>query len=105
MKKTRKLLALVLAMLMALSCMAVPAMAHEDEEEIMPLGEVIRCQKCGGVADVTRTGPLYVGTTEVYCPIVGGYHMHDVFNSYVFSECRDCGHSEGSHSTSHSCAK
>ncbi len=30
MKRTKKLLALALAMMMALSCMAMPAMAHGD---------------------------------------------------------------------------
>lgn len=45
MKKTKKLLVLFLALVMALSCMAMPAMAAE--EEIMPLYEESTCPKHG----------------------------------------------------------
>lgn len=59
MKKTRRLLALVLAMMMALGCMAIPAMAaHEDdhdcavcsEEGIEPRVLAITCPDCQGTA-------------------------------------------------------
>lgn len=52
MKKTRKLLALVLAMVMAFSCMVMPAMAHDhDDEGIMPMIERTICSRCGGAAE------------------------------------------------------
>lgn len=54
MKRTKKLLALALAMMMALSCMAMPAMAHGDEDEgIMPLYEESTCPKHGVMERVT----------------------------------------------------
>lgn len=45
MKKTRKLLALVLALMMSFSCMAMPAMAAGDEE-IMPRRPMGVCPYC-----------------------------------------------------------
>lgn len=60
MKKMKKLLALVLAMMMAFSCMAMPTMAHgHDDEGIMPLVERTVCPRCGGAAEYhvnERTG-------------------------------------------------
>ena len=50
MKKTKKLLVLFLALMMALSCMAVPAMAHGDEG-IMPRVRVTICS-CGASASL-----------------------------------------------------
>lgn len=56
MKRTKKLLVLALALMMALSCMATPAMAHGDEDEgIMPLYEATHCPECGKEARVTRS--------------------------------------------------
>lgn len=59
MKKTRELLALALAMMMALSCMVMPAMAaHEDEhdcavcsaEGVEPRVLAMPCGNCTGTA-------------------------------------------------------
>lgn len=47
MKTTKKLASLFLALLMALSCMAMPAMAAGDEVMRKP---GTRCPKCGGFA-------------------------------------------------------
>lgn len=65
MKKTKKLLAMVLAMMMALSCMAMPAAAaHDDghdhdcavcsEDGIQPRVVVIPCPNCGGSATLCK---------------------------------------------------
>ena len=51
MKRSKKLLALVLALMLSFSCMAMPAMAHShDDGGIMPVYEVGTCPWCGGVA-------------------------------------------------------
>ena len=48
MKKMKKLAALVLAMVMAFSCMMMPAMAHgHDDEGIMPMKPWMKCPECG----------------------------------------------------------
>lgn len=68
MKKTKKLAALVLAMVMAFSLMAVTAAAYDAEahthdcavccegEGIMPLKPVYMCPWCGGIAEYHEVG-------------------------------------------------
>lgn len=59
MKKTKKLAALVLALAMAFSLMAVTAAAYGHEDEgIMPMYEVVRCPRCGGAAEYQERGPI-----------------------------------------------
>lgn len=55
MKKTKRLLALVLAMMMAFSLLAMPAMAAGDDEGIMPLYEESTCPKHGVMERVSIT--------------------------------------------------
>lgn len=67
MKRTKKLLALVMAMVMAFSLMAVTAAAADAEEHehecaacceddgIMPAGVVTICPWCGGMAEASTT--------------------------------------------------
>ncbi len=84
MKRTKKLLALVLAMVMAFSLMAVTAAAygaeeHEhthvcSEETIQPRLPAVRCPKCGTVMDAWL-GPNAAGETclKLRCPVDGTY--------------------------------
>lgn len=76
MKKMKKLLALVLAMMMAFSLMAVTAAYDAEEHEhecavcyedegIMPLYEVGRCPWCGGLARYQQ--PDTQGRIWVWC--------------------------------------
>lgn len=63
MKKTKKLAALVLAMAMVFSCMVMPAMAHDhDDEGIMPMIERAICSRCGGEAELHER--VYNGRTQ-----------------------------------------
>ena len=64
MKKSRKLLALVLAMMMAFSLMATASAASEEEHvhdgtcceaTVQPRTQVIPCPKCGGTCRVWVT--------------------------------------------------
>ena len=77
MKRTKKLLALVMAMVMAFSLMAVTAAAADAEEHehkcaacceddgIMPAGTMGYCPYCGGVAEyVMKPGS---GTIHFTC--------------------------------------
>ncbi len=78
MKKTRKLLALVLAMMMAFSCMAMPAMAAGDEGEgIMPRKPVYTCAECGGYAEM-RTSERTADLPVEGCNLKPNtHHYHD----------------------------
>lgn len=82
MKKTKKLAALFLAMLMALSCMATTAMAYGAEEHdhdcvcsvetIQPRIPAQKCPKCG----TTMNPHAYIDTNnqrvvEYFCPKAG----------------------------------
>lgn len=56
MNLTKKLAALVLAMMMALSVMAMPAAAYGGDSGVMPLGGVRTCPECGrSVSAYTHT--------------------------------------------------
>lgn len=92
MKKTRELLALALAMMMALSCMVMPAMAAGDEDEgIMPLYEVGRCPYCGVSGRITRES--YTHTTKKSCEKSSNAHKHT--ERYIFIDYTECGHTGG----------
>ena len=64
MKKSRKLLALVMAMMMAFSLMAMASAAYEEEHvhdetcceaTVQPRNQVIPCPQCGGSCRVWVT--------------------------------------------------
>lgn len=70
MKTTKRLASLFLALLMALSCMAMPAMAAGDEVMRKP---GMRCPQCGGFAWIdSETSSMYILDCEkcgtVYWP-------------------------------------
>lgn len=68
MKRTKKILALVLAMMMAFSLMAMPAMAYEE-------GEHVHTEACSDVARIPamqcyncgRGMAYYIGEGYFYC--------------------------------------
>ena len=80
MKRTKRMLALVLAMMMAFSMLAIPAAAHGDEDEgIMPLYDIIPCPSpnCNGYRTKTQEhGTLYRGETCSNIP--DEKHFHEV---------------------------
>lgn len=94
MKKTKKLAALFLALMMALSCMAMPAMAageDEDDEGIMPLGPLTMCSYCKTMQEIIEEGPWFeMENTHARCsshPWIDHVHSYEV--KYVVL---DCGH-------------
>lgn len=91
MKKTKKLAALFLALMMALSCMAMPAMAAGEDDGIMPLGAVKPCQNCGEMVEIIiqEIGPSIVdaaphGNVEIW-------HKHEILARYESYHCFACG--------------
>lgn len=93
MKRTKKLLALALALMMAFSCMAMPAMAHGDEDEgIMPLYEVHVCPKClTGEMIEEKSELMFLGQFYSFpCKVCG--QTHTLQAAYIFSrwKCLDC---------------
>ena len=92
MRKMKKLAALCLAMLMAVSCMVMPAMAADDG--IMPLGPAYRCSVCGAEADMftsTQSGEIRVNS----CNAVKKEHYHDTIIVTKTIACKN-GHSVSS---------
>lgn len=64
MKRTKKMLALVLALMMAFTCLAMPAMAAAEDEGIMPLGLQGLCPIHGEYEQVrTYSRDDYITTT------------------------------------------
>ena len=90
MKLTKKLLALVLALMMAFSTLVMPAMAAENDE-IMPRKPAYLCSYCNGAAEM-RTRP---GTyPEVYwtgCSKASGSHQHTVYTEEEELVCLQTG--------------
>ena len=80
MKKSRKLLALVLAMMMAFSLMATASAAYEEEHvhdgtccetTVQPRNQVIWCPKCGASARTWVTTVDGVDTEHFDCICCG----------------------------------
>ena len=90
MKLTKKLLALVLALMMAFSTLVMPAMAAENDG-IMPRMPVTRCPHCGGGAEILiRQGHYY----EDYwhgCKDASGSHWHIVYTEEEELACLETG--------------
>lgn len=114
MKKTKKMLALVLAMVMAFAMLAVTASAYDVEEHdhecaaccedegIMLLGEVVPCPKpnCNGVCDTTR---YHEDTNQYIASSCDGLnqpmaHWHCLRTFYVQTVCRSCSYNNVSKS-------
>lgn len=97
MKRTKKLLAMVLALMMALSCMAMPAMAHGDGDEgIMPLKPAYQCRVCYGAAtyngiehSVRASDSYRVGPGK--CPQISVEHTHRPYDIMEVYRCGNCG--------------
>lgn len=83
MKKFKKPLALILALMMAFSAMVIPAGAADEDEGIMPLGPAMRCP-CGG------TISLYYGTPyTTYENYPAGCSAHPGEGHFHELRCRD----------------
>jgi hypothetical protein len=90
MKRTKRLLALVLAMMMAFAMLAMPAAAHGDEDEgIMPLGQTRTCLQCkvGAVSSYFATE-----IEEVYptCGNCNYPHLHVRTYRVAREACNSC---------------
>ena len=98
MKRTKRLLALVLAMMMALSIMAVTAAAYDAEEHnhecaaccedegIMPLGITRRCTEPGCSGTVSRYSTLKYESINGVCPLCGQRGCSRIYQC----ECEAC---------------
>ena len=104
MKKTKKLLALVLAIVMAFAMLAIPAAAHGDEDEgIMPLYVVGKCS-CGGTITSTSRVLRTYSSTVYSCPAHPGHtHTHSYTEVYHLTSCDSCTYSTERTSTDESC--
>lgn len=95
MKKTKRLLALVLAMMMAFSLLAMPAMAAGDDEGIMPLIEHSHCPKCGAAG--AHGTKVDTEDTRIQADSPCGtegtpkVHSHCIRYDIEEWECPDCG--------------
>lgn len=87
MKRTKRMLALVLAMMMAFAMLAIPAAAHGDEDEgIMPLYEVGICPYCNESKTVVNRDH-YTHTYATTCKNSGTTHKHTTYHNYIEFEC------------------
>ncbi len=97
MKRTKRLLALVLAMMMAFAMLAMPAAAHGDEDEgIMPLGLEIPCPKpdCGQSL-IQETIRLPGAIVKFTCPTCRYNHETPSVNVYTRAVCTSCPYATG----------
>ncbi len=91
MKRTKRLLALVLAMMMAFAMLAMPAAAHGDEDEgIMPLVTVRKCTEPNCTGKVTRRTVTRYMTEMRTCEYCSIRHRHDIPYTVDTDECDTC---------------
>lgn len=92
MKKTKKLAALFLALMMAFSLMAVTAAAYSAEayDGIMPLGAKRECTQpdCSGTVSL-RTVTRYMNW-ETTCEKCSYRHLHRVPYTVDIEDCDSC---------------
>ena len=90
MKRTKKMLALFLAMVMAFSTLVIPAMAAGDDGGIMPRRPVMDCPKCGKSVEYNVSSVKIVDEWLDKCPKLNAPHWHEVTTTlYSYA----CGHS------------
>lgn len=95
MNKIKKSFALALALLMALSVMAFPAAACEDEG-IMPLAPWGYCPRCSSTAPISTE--YWTGTIRTGAACGGSVkaHNHEIEYGRNVFECSACGTVRGS---------
>ncbi len=92
MKRTKRVASLFLALLMAFSCMAVPAMAagENGEDGTMPRKPAYQCPQCRGLAELDFMRlPSGIFAT-LGCDVCGGEHRYEGINVYQRLACQDC---------------
>ena len=92
MKRTKKLLALVLAMVMAFTTLVLPAAAHGDEG-VMPLYVVRECPNCRGTV---REGATVITPSQMVvtdCDLKPYPHTHYVYLEETPYYCTSCPYS------------
>lgn len=93
MKLTKKLMALALAMMMAFSCMAMPAMAADDDLDFPALYSV--CGQCKIGMLVTQVDPIVRTVRNVGgCQKSNFTHQHTFYTQTVWDACSNekCGY-------------
>ena len=97
MKKTKKLFALALALMVAFSTLVMPAMAADEDYGIMPLRPVIQCEVCYGSSPrISLTEEK--SPSDAYrvnsCPSLNEAHTHVPYRTVEVYQCERCGHKQ-----------
>lgn len=93
MKKAKRILSLVLAVMLVMSVFVLPASAAAPEDEVEPCYVVDFCPRCGGSCQRTRVedpfeyAQKYVESCEGY----GLSHTHYIMAYYDRIDCPTCG--------------
>ena len=94
MTKIKKRLALLMALVMAMTMLALPASAAEAEDEaISPQAVVGQCPNCGGTGtttdDFVRTEVWQEGSCRPDSNTTVHVHTYYIYDRYIY--CRTCG--------------
>ena len=103
MTKIKKRLALLMALVMAMTMLALPASAATGEDEVAPCGAVVECVNCGGECSRSSgetKSKVYMGEDEErVCHVPAHYHTkHVPYTTYI---CTSCGCSYTQYSTTY----
>lgn len=84
---TKRIVSLLMAMMMAVGIFAIPAVAHEDTDEIQPRGLTMMCPDCRGTAyEAFQT--VWTGASEKRsCSTHGG---QCTYKEYQRQKCFSC---------------
>lgn len=103
--KTKRIVALLLALMLAVSVITISAYA-EGDEGIEPYGPVVSCPRCGnGAAELLST--WYETTEETVSGCSGLYtpHKHRITREKSKYDCRSCGVHTVSYVTENRCCR
>lgn len=89
--KTKRIVASLLALMLAVSVITISAYA-EGDEGIEPYGPVVSCPRCGnGAAELLSSWKETTLTPVSGCNSLVTPHNHDITREYNKYDCRSCG--------------
>lgn len=93
MKKAKRILSLVLAVMLVMSVFVLPASAAAPEDEVEPCYVVDFCPRCGGSCQRTRVeAPFeYAQKSVESCASHNEWHPHYIMAYYDRIDCPNCG--------------
>lgn len=91
--KTKRIVALLLALMLAVSVITISAYAEGDDDWIEPYGQVVQCPRCGNGAAVLNGTKTETNRQEPVsgCDKIHHAHTHTITRVIYSYSCKNCG--------------